>query len=304
MKIKGLIYTSLASVLLFASCDLNKPMQFDDKTQAFIAFENIKDRVMEAEKGEAQILAIPLYCASVSGIEASVSYEAEPDTIMRPANLNQDFIFVDAQGNAVTEQKLSFNAEHRFDTIYVKTINDNDLANIGDKRFAVVLKDAQGCNLGAHQRFTVTISDDEDPMNRLVGKFKATGISLAFDEATIEWELEIERDEAAANKLWFNNILDGSLYGLSFAPVYAVADTELQIITMRRGQTLYGSEDDGSLIVLGCYGNIVNTGGAMTVNYTENDDVVTIPMGSNYLSPYRPSDEALFDAVGNIVYTK
>ena len=303
MKIKGLIYTSLASVLLFASCDLNKPAVFDDNTQAFIAFENVKDRVMEAMGGEEQILAVPLYCASVAGIEATVEYDAAPNTDVRPAELNRDFIFVDAQGNPVAEQKLSFNAEHRFDTIYVKTINDNNLAEIGDKYFEIVLSNAVGCNLGAHQRFAVTIQDDEDPMNRLVGNYHATATSLAL-EATIEWDLSIDRDETVGNKIWFSQILDGALYGATFVPVYAVADTELQIISMRRGQTLYGSEDDGNLIVLATYGSTVQTGGVVTVNYTENGDHVTISMGSNYLSPCRASDQAIFDAVGDIVFTK
>lgn len=305
MKIKSLIYTSLASVLLFASCDINKEMQFDDETQAFIAFESARATVMEAVDGQEQILAIPLHCASVKGIDATVTYEAvAPDTTMNIENVQGvKFNFVDKDGNVIDKanQKISFNADNRFATIYIKTINDNE--NLGDVTFNVQLANPTSCNLGANNAFIVTISDDEDPINRLVGSYVATGYSLAY-EADVEWPATITRDEEIANRIWFGNIIDSSGFGVTWHEVFGTVDVELNTITIRRGQSIYGSsEDETSNIILATYGQTIQEGGTFTINYTLGD-VITITMGSNYLSPYRPYDQALFDAVGNIVYTK
>ena len=60
MKIKSLIYTSLAAALLFTSCeDLNKEPVFNDDTQAFVAFEKTTGTVIESNDGVPAVLEAP-----------------------------------------------------------------------------------------------------------------------------------------------------------------------------------------------------------------------------------------------------
>ena len=162
MKVKSLIYTSLAASLLFASCNLNEQPVFDDATQAFIAFSATSGNVFEAVDGVPDTLEIELYCASVAGITASV--QVVPTDTAYPENQRaKEGVDFKIEGDS----EIHFDADNRFATIKIVAIDNN--VQGGNKRFDLVLTSPQGCNLGANKRYAVSILDDEDPVNMLIG---------------------------------------------------------------------------------------------------------------------------------------
>ena len=226
MKFKSLIYTALASALLFTSCDLNHQPVFDDDTQAFIGFSGTKatESIPEAKDGVVSTYALSLECASIKGITAQVAFAAVDTNYdaSKRAQEGTDYVFktletytVDAQGNRLNvetidlttgaEKIVKFDANHRFATIYIETI-DNNIED-GDKKFDVVLSDVKGCNLGAKKSFAITIADDENPLNQLLGVYNATAPS-AFDGYPDEnWEVSIVADDETEGKIWIQPAL-------------------------------------------------------------------------------------------------
>lgn len=292
MKIKSLIYTTLAASLLFASCDLNKQPVFDDNTQAYIAFEGASAIVKEAVDGVPGMLEVKLHCASVEGINAEVSFEAVDTAYAEAlrAKVGEAFTFVgaevyneDTQENRSNVQTvdltagnvIKFDADHRFASIYVQTIDNNQQG--GDKKFDLVLNNVKGCNLGAHSTFAVTIADDEDPMNMLVGTYAATAASAFQGYPDESWEVTITRDDEAADKIWIHPIcMFGGLSASSIYPVYAVVDVARGTIAMPYSQCVYGGEGQSYNMVIAGTGNTPVLSGAGIANFEMVDGTVTI----------------------------
>ncbi len=235
MKIKSLIYTTLASTLLFASCDLNKQPVFDDNSQAFIAFESTTGIVKEAIDGEAATLEIRLHCASVAGVSAEVTVAVTDTNYAEAVRAVEGVDYV-----VKSEKTIKFDSENRFATVVIETINNDE--QDGDKKFDIVLTNVTGCNLGANKSFAVTISDDEDPMNMLVGDYTASAVS-AFDDVTVDtWDVTITRDDENADRLWIHPLcLFGGLGAGSIYPVYGVVDVNAGTIQVPNGQTMFES---------------------------------------------------------------
>ena len=195
---------------------------------------------------------------------------------------------LDAQNNRInevttdlsvagTEKVVKFDADHRFATLVIETI-DNDSQD-GDKKFDVVLTGAQGCQLGAFDTYAVTISDDESPMNQFVGTYTLSGTN-AFDGSTVTWDVNVYRDDVDENKIWLQPIV--AVNGLGAAdvmPVYALVDLVAENIQLPYGQTVYGGPDMGiNLVIAGYNGEPVLTGAAVC-NYVMDGKSVsfTIP---------------------------
>lgn len=259
MKIKSFIYTAFASVLLFASCDdLNKPHVFDDATQAFIAFDGVSGNLNEAVEGVPGELELTLHCASVEGIDAEVAittnadsfptmpaYEGEHYVIERIEMYSIDYDQTSPTFNqkidvvvADSKEVVKFNKRHRFASIYIKAVDNEEQG--GDLKFDVRLTNVKGCKLGAHNRYTVTVVDDEDPINKLVGTYKASASSM-FDSSPLSWDVTISRDAEDPTTLWINPActINGAS---SYNSVYATVDIVNGTLAMPFGQTLYGSE--------------------------------------------------------------
>lgn len=262
MKIKSFIYTALASVLLFASCDLNKPMEFDDATQAFIAFDNTEGSLDEAADGVPCELDLTLYCASVEGVAAEVDVVVTADSFPEASRAIEGTHYVvdrielysieydqtkENFGERINVQvvdgveKIKFTKERRFASIYIKSIDNAEQG--GDVKFDVVLTNVKGCNLGAKSRCTITVVDDEDPINMLVGSYKATATSM-FDGSSETWDVKITRDEEDPNTLWINPVISLARNGVpSHNSVYATVDLNNNTLAMPLGQSLFGSPD-------------------------------------------------------------
>lgn len=243
MKVKSLLYTSLVASLLFASCNLNEQPVFDDATQAFIAFSATSDNVFEAVDGVPDTLKIELYCASVAGITASVQVVVT-DTAYAESQRAKEGVDFKIEG----ESEIHFDADNRFATIKIVSI-DNNVQGGNNKRFDLVLTSPQGCNLGANKRFTVTILDDEDPVNMLIGNYTATAESAFQGSPAETWSATIERDFESDDVVYIQPICEfRDLAGSSVSPVAATVDVASNTIHVQLGQTLYSSGETNRLL--------------------------------------------------------
>ncbi len=264
MKVKSLIYTSLAASLLFASCNLNEQPVFDDATQAFIAFSATSGNVFEAVDGVPDTLEIELYCASVAGITASV--QVVPTDTAYPENQRaKEGVDFKIEGDS----EIHFDADNRFATIKIVAIDNN--VQGGNKRFDLVLTSPQGCNLGANKRYAVSILDDEDPVNMLIGSYTATAESAFQGEPTQVWSATIERDFESEDVIYIQPICEfGGLPGSSVSPVSATVDAASNTIHVQLGQELYASSDM-SMVLADINGN--TSGNILADLYIEGTSV-------------------------------
>lgn len=264
MKVKSLIYTSLAASLLFASCNLNEQPVFDDATQAFIAFSATSGNVFEAVDGVPDTLEIELYCASVAGITASV--QVVPTDTAYPENQRaKEGVDFKIEGDS----EIHFDADNRFATIKIVAIDNN--VQGGNKRFDLVLTSPQGCNLGANKRYAVSILDDEDPVNMLIGSYTATAESAFQGEPTQVWSATIERDFESEDVIYIQPICEfGGLPGSSVSPVSATVDAASNTIHVQLGQELYAS-GDMSMVLADINGN--TSGNILADLYIEGTSV-------------------------------
>lgn len=264
MKVKSLIYTSLAASLLFASCNLNEQPVFDDATQAFIAFSATSGNVFEAVDGVPDTLEIELYCASVAGITASV--QVVPTDTAYPENQRaKEGVDFKIEGDS----EIHFDADNRFATIKIVAIDNN--VQGGNKRFDLVLTSPQGCNLGANKRYAVSILDDEDPVNMLIGSYTATAESAFQGEPAQVWSATIERDFESEDVIYIQPICEfAGLTGSSITPVAATVDVASNTIHVQLGQELYASSDM-SMVLADINGN--TSGNILADLYIEGTSV-------------------------------
>lgn len=320
MKIKSLIYTALASVVLFTSCDLNKQPTFNDETQAFIAFDSASGMLDELD-GTAEI---SLYCASLAGINASAEIAFNADAyadnaaavgthfnVAYAVRYSIDFdnqsptfnerINVDTIAFTAAPYVINFDNKHQFATVVLEAV-DND-AREPNKKFDVQLANIQGCNKGAMNTYSVTILDDENPFNRLLGEYTATGESAA-QEKTMEWDVTLTADDEVENKLWIQPVISTTQFGLGHdrvAAVEATVDDVQGTISMRIGQSIYAVEGQMDLIICGITNNIETTGIGVANYDVEGDVTIT---WSSALGAYDAVGAALYEYFTNIVYTK
>ncbi len=299
MKINSLLYTSLAASLLLASCNLNEQPKFDDATQAFIGFEATSARMNEAVDGVPDTLEVKLYCASVAGITASVKVVTTDTAYAESARAKEGVDY-----KILSDTEIHFDAEHRFATILIGAIDNN--VQGGDRRFELVLTEAKGCNLGANKRFAVTISDDEDPVNMLVGTYRATAESGFTGEPTQNWTATVTKDEEVANKIWITPICEfGGLTGSQIKPAYGIVDVAKNTIAIPFGQTIYGSESATYNMVIAGLGSQPILAGNMMANIELNGTNVSFTINSPFGVGNTNANEWWYQALeAPIVFTK
>lgn len=331
MKIKSLIYTSLAAALLFTSCeDLNKEPVFNDDTQAFVAFEKTTGTVIESNDGVPAVLEAPLYCGSVRGLEATVKFafdnskygnvnaavqgrDYEPLYVVRYSidYNNQSATFMQRINvdtlhlTPAEEYSFKFDKEHPFAAIAVRTI-DND-AQESNKKFDIVLKEADVCNLGANKVFAVTINDDENPMTKLLGSYAATAASMFQGYPDEEWDVEISADDEDPTKIWIQPIcIFGGLGASDINPVYAVVDVVQGSIQVPYGQLLFGGEGQTYYMIIAGLtnsGEPVKSGNALAF-FTIDSEGVMIEFEAGYGVGNDAANEYWYQAIDAPVFIK
>lgn len=324
MKIKSLIYSTLAATLLFASCDLNKQPVFDD-ANAFVAFDKVSARVDEAKDGVPCSLELTLYCASVKGVSAQVdvvadneAYEglakgvegenyriAKIETYTIDDNTKERINVVE-----VTDSKtIKFDADHRFASIYVETINDDNRTEISDKNFDLKLTNEVGCKLGESKLCAVRISDDEDPINQLVGNYKGSAQSL-FDGSQESWDLTIARSNG--DTLLINPVIDMRRANVPTCnDIYAIASVDPSntsgIIALPLGQPIYGGEGQSynlALVTMDNNANPVKSGSNVANFQIADDGSITITWTQPFGVGNLVDDSWWWQAVQSVVYVK
>lgn len=295
MKFKSLIYTALASTLLFTSCDLNKQHVFDDNTQAFIAFEGTVSSMSAAESkdGVVTTIQLPIQCASVKGVTASVNFAFTDTAYAENIRAKEGVDYVvksvvtynfDADQNPINvvstdltaagaPKVINFDAEHRFATLVLETIDNNE--QDGDKKFDVVLTSANGCKLGAFDTFAITVADDENPLNQLLGAYAAHAASAFNGYPDEDWDVVLTADDETEGKIWIHPIcLFGGLSAGDIYPVYATVDLAQGIIQMPYGQCVFGGEGQTYNMVTAGLGDQPILSGVNVATFTLGEEVV------------------------------
>lgn len=330
MKIKSLIYTSLAAALLFTSCeDLNKEPVFNDDTQAFVAFEKTSNSVIESNDGVPAVLEAPLHCASVAGLEATVNFtfdnsqygdngavigqDYEPLYVVRYSvdYNNQSATFMQRinldtlQLAAAESYSLKFDAEHQFAAIAIRTIDNTVQAP--NKKFDIVLNDVDICNLGANKVFAVTINDDENPMTKILGTYAATAASMFPNYPDEEWDVEISADDEDPTKVWIQPIcIFGDLPASDINPVYAVVDVVQGSLQVPYGQLLFGGEGQTYYMIIAGLtnsGDPVKSGNALAF-FTIDSEGVMIEFEAGYGVGNDAANEWWYQAIDAPVFVK
>lgn len=196
------------SILLFGialaavSCNINDPKPFDD-ADAFAQFSSAK--VTVAENGGK--VSVPVHLTSLNGVATSVSYTVKDGTAKQGTNYKV------SGGTGV----INFAAGESEKTIDFEIIDLKDVFT-GDLSFTIELSSAGEVNLGAATTATVTITDLDHPLSKILGTYTAHYVSYWGDE--YDAEITIEKDPDDVSMVWISN-LDPYFASYSYkAPTY------------------------------------------------------------------------------------
>lgn len=226
MDIKKTLYTLVASLLLFSSCENGCPT-FDD-ADACVGFSSASFSINETD-GKVEI---PVYLASVAGLSGSATIEV--DVTQSTAVEGADF--------TVVSKELIFSADGRTQNVVVNIV-DNDVFT-GDKKvfFKIV---SSSVNLSNESTCTLTIVDDEHPLKSILYTYSGTAISCF--EGTYDMEITLEKDESDLSKVWISN-LDPYFFSYGYTAAngynrfYGIVNEDCTEISVPVGQTV-GYED-------------------------------------------------------------
>lgn len=205
-----------ATMLFFASCDINEYPTFSD-SNAFVAFQS--GAVTAEEGGDAVKVSVLL--TSLAGISATVEVEVIDSTAVE----GKDF--------TISSKTLNFDKENPEQEIVVNITNDD--VYTGARAFTLVLKES-GVKLGAAKKCVVSIADDEHPLLFLFNTYTGT-ITDAWG-STFEATGTISRDPDDDTKVWISDILTPWFVSKSYTPnpFYGFVNEEKTQISVPAGQ--------------------------------------------------------------------
>ncbi len=240
MKRLKLIYGLFAaSILLFASCDMNEAPTFNDK-DAFVAFIS-SDMTVGEEEGT---LDVPVLLTSLSGISTTADFEVVA---------GDGTTAVEGTHYTIANESHSLTFTKDAPTQYIKlNIIDNDVFG-GNVTVTFILKDPKGVNLGASKNCKVTIQDDEHPLLFILGTYSASADSYFASRGSFDWDITINRDDEDLNKVWVGNLEPYFAANGFVAPkannFYGVVNDEKTEIRIPVGQKI-GYSDGGVDVLL------------------------------------------------------
>lgn len=217
MKKFNFIYGALAAVVIFfTSCNPNDYPEFDD-ADAFVAFTSTSLSVDEF--GES--LEVPMLLSSLAGLDgtATVAVDAEASTAVEGVH----YTFAG-------EKTVSFTGEAPKQTIKINVI-DNDVFG-GDVKLVLNIVSATGVNLGKATTCTITITDNEHPLQLILGTYKAKGISYFNGET--EWTLQILKDNSDISKVWIYPFVPNG----TNLEIYGIVNEDLTELRIPVGQVI------------------------------------------------------------------
>lgn len=280
MKKSNILYGAVAaSMMLFASCSNDYPT-FDD-ADAFVAFTSSSLSVDEF--GES--IEVPVLLTSLAGLDGAVSVEVDAEASTAVEGVHYTF---------ASEKTLNFTGEAATQYLKLNVIDNADFG--GDVKVVLNLVGANGVNLGANSTCTITITDDEHPLQAILGVYKGVGISYFNGET--EWALQITKDPTDISKVWIYPFVPSG----TNETIYGIVNedkTELKIpISQVTAVTSYGD-----CTLEGFYGPDgeaqIEAGGYVTFTI-ENGKLTT----TDWFGTYIPSEGAWYNIMVGATLTK
>lgn len=288
---------SVAAVMAFASCDINKHPVFDDKD----AFVMITKSTISVEEN-ANTVSIPVSMVAVNPVSVSVPYTIESGKAVEGVNYRL------ADPTAV----LTFDGKERSKDIVIEII-DKAGSFDGDLDFTVVLGQPNGFNLGAQKTCKVTILDLDHPLADILGTYTGSGFD-GWDAVNVTWNMTINKVEDDVQAVSINGLL-GAIEGYSSGDQVGVVNDDKDQITIRLGGKFpWNSDYTGGIIGWNESGNYGVSEGNLVLTYNKATKTWTCceedaEAQSLAIQLYNASDGSASDywgayIVGPITYTK
>ncbi len=240
---KKLIYYTLsmaAVFMLMTACETNDPIVFENE-DSFIGFTNGNGAVTEAVivDGEARenIIAIPVMLTTLDNNPVTVNFDFSVEGFAEEAQAieNETFTLLNESKSLSFTGGMVDGSVMGYDTIYIRTV-DNEIFT-GNKRVNIVLVDnSAGYDFGTQDSFTLTVVDNEHPLNIVLGTYAVTG-SSAFDDSALSTTIQTSAVEGTLEQVSFP--LAQLIPGWGVPPtdlVYAMVDPEAKTFRIQTGQ--------------------------------------------------------------------
>ncbi|MBR8537203.1 hypothetical protein KDU71_16655 [Carboxylicivirga sediminis] len=247
----------LAGIVLFASCDKNDPIVFKAGDQS-VAF--LSSSLQVAEGGNE--LSIPVSLAGLPGGGAvSIKYDVSIEGISKPAIEGTDF-------EVISSKTIEFSEGYGEAEIRIRTMN-NDIYE-GNKMFYLVFTDIANTKPSAENMCMVTVSDDEHPLNIIIGTYDGLGISY-FNGETV-YTVSTKPDPDDVSKIVFTGFVPGG----SNLDIYGVVDLDSKEIKIPVGQDIV-KDDTNPAAINGWYGEegdpAIPADGFITATFDDNGTI-------------------------------
>lgn len=202
MKIKYL--PLLATAMLFAACDDNEQPEFAD-ADAFVAFTSSTATVSEvANSEEASVTSIYVKLSSVAGLTKSATVEVVDTAELTGSDFENTIKAVEGVNYRILSSKeLKFDAENRQAEIKIAYIPDGIYT--GDMKFKLIVK-SDDANVGHESECIVTLSDNEHPLQAILGDYTASADSYFSSRGHFNWTVTISKDATDVSKVYIDNL--------------------------------------------------------------------------------------------------
>jgi len=228
-----------AMVLLFAACEKNEPIVFDNK-DSFIGFVSSAGAVSEARMVEGEpvenVLAIPVMLVTLDNTPVTVNFDFSVEGIREDAQAKEGdaFVLLNETKTLTFNGGLAAGSVMGYDTIFIRTVDDEIFT--GNRQVNInLLSNSGNYPFGTQKNFRLTIIDNEHPLNIVLGTYDVVATS-AFG--------------GGANTTISTSAVDGTLEQVSFplgqlipgwgvpatALVFAKVDVDAKTFEIQIGQ--------------------------------------------------------------------
>ena len=261
---KKIFFISLVvmGIILFNSCDLNKPLKFNDK-DAYVGFTLLNYSVNENYSKDGVHFKLPLTIASIAERSSVVKLQVKDSTAKEGVNYK-----------IASSTTLTFTPGNPVQYIEFEIIEMPDNFT-GDFIFTVSIADGGSVNIGSDRMCTVKIIDLDHPLAFILGEYSVSGYDY-WDKATV-WDLVITKDEKDVSKVWIDNLINDG----QNVDIYGTVNKEKTEIRIPCGQPTVKYRNGDTRGSLTGWFVFYNEDG--TVNEDLDDKDYDIPDGHNLI---------------------
>lgn len=239
---RKLIYYTLgiaAVFMLMTACEKNDPIVFQND-DSFIGFVRGNGAVTEASVVEGvafeNTIAIPVMLVTLDNNPVTVDFDFSIEGIAEESQAieNETFTLLNENKTLSFSGGITEGSSMGYDTIFIQTV-DNEIFT-GNKRVNIVLmSNSAGYNFGSLSTFSLTVVDNEHPLNIVLGTYDVTGES-AFG-GSLSTTIETSAVEGTLEQVSFPlaQLIPG--WGVPATDlVYAMVDPEAKTFRIQTGQ--------------------------------------------------------------------